>query len=214
MKVKLEIEIEVDVDENGCWIPTLEQSGVQQTKGGYRLIQVYAHRLSEMNFNGDIPEGNHVDHLCRVRSCMCPDHLEAVTPAENNYRGESPPAKNKRKKFCPQGHPYDAENTRWKQTKKGLVRVCRTCHRESVKKRNEARPKKGYASGDDHWTRRDGGLQGEAHGQAKLTENKVRKIRKKYDESGKTQAQLAEMFGVSTATINAICTRRSWAHVE
>src|ERR1044071_5869985 len=49
-----------------------------------RLMSV--HRLSYEAFKGPIPEGMHIDHLCRVRNCYNPEHLEAVTQAENNRR--------------------------------------------------------------------------------------------------------------------------------
>lgn len=50
--------------------------------------QQYAHRLSYEAFVGPIPEGMYLDHLCRNRSCINPEHLEIVTHAENIRRGE------------------------------------------------------------------------------------------------------------------------------
>lgn len=76
-------------DANGCWIFL-----GARTKAGYGMVgrgrrgegNVYVHRLMYEAFRGPIPDGLHLDHLCRVRECCNPDHLEAVTQAENNRR--------------------------------------------------------------------------------------------------------------------------------
>ena len=66
--------------------------GCINTKSGYGYIctggkkRDLAHRWSYQNFIGAIPEGLHIDHLCRNRWCCKPTHLEPVTQAENNRR--------------------------------------------------------------------------------------------------------------------------------
>lgn len=85
---------------------------------------VPAHRFAYEQFVGPIPEGRHIDHLCRHRWCVNPYHMEPVTPAENTLRGESFSALNAQKTHCPQGHPYDEANT---YVGASGARYCRTC---------------------------------------------------------------------------------------
>jgi hypothetical protein len=51
---------------------------------------------------GPIPEGLVIDHLCRVRSCCNPEHLEAVTPEENNRRTRALQCKNGHRRYMPE----------------------------------------------------------------------------------------------------------------
>lgn len=112
------------------------------TTAGYGRITInvksaMAHRVSYEWLVGEIPEGLDLDHLCRVRRCIKsiadefgPAHLEPVTRKENNLRGVGKAAINAQKTHCPNGHPYDEENTYI--CKKG--RQCRVCRTEASKK--------------------------------------------------------------------------------
>ena len=77
----------VEKDENGCWISTYSVAShgyaqVGWTHGDHRHM-VTAHRASWVHFNGPIPDGMTVDHLCRVRRCVNPDHLRLLDNLTN-----------------------------------------------------------------------------------------------------------------------------------
>lgn len=107
--------------ENECW-PYLGAN----TQGYGIYGKRRAHRVSYEMLVGPIPEGLHLDHLCRNRACVNPGHLEPVSHRENMRRGNGWPGRNAKKTHCPQGHPYSEENV-WLE--KGGGRHCRTCMR-------------------------------------------------------------------------------------
>jgi hypothetical protein len=94
------------------------------------------HRVAYELLVGPIPEGLELDHLCRNTRCVNPEHLEPVTGRENLMRAVSSwAAKNAAKTHCPQGHPYDEENTK---VKRDGGRACRACGREFMRRKRAA----------------------------------------------------------------------------
>lgn len=106
-----------------CW---LWQAG--RNADGYGTIYAdgrtrAAHRVSYEIHVGPIPEGMTLDHLCRVRHCVNPAHLEPVTNRENILRGTAPTATNARRTHCANGHLLAGRNLILKDG----GRRCRTC---------------------------------------------------------------------------------------
>lgn len=101
---------------DGCW----EWIGAKSDGYGHFVADgrctFQAHRFSYELFIGHVPEGLILDHLCRNRACVRPDHLEPVTQYTNKLRGYRPT-----KPTCDRGHLYSYRSSRGK-------RVCRECN--------------------------------------------------------------------------------------
>ena len=117
----------IPVTESGCWL------WISATdKDGYGVIgvkgkQKRAHRLSYELYIGKIPDGLCIDHKCRVRCCVNPSHLEAVTNGENIRRGNTGKHSSsfqRNKTHCVRGHEFTKENTFLRNDK---YRICIAC---------------------------------------------------------------------------------------
>lgn len=126
--VPARFERKIERQPDGCWIWT----GGKFQGSGYGAFWIapqnrLAHRVAFEMYVGPIPEGAHLDHLCRVRECVNPAHLEPVTPGENLARSPLTLSSiNRAKTHCPSGHPYDDRNT-YRPPGAPLTRQCRTC---------------------------------------------------------------------------------------
>lgn len=121
----------VTEDATGCWMfDSLTTRGYGQFQ--HDRTHVAAHRWAYQLLVGEIPDGLTLDHLCRVRACVNPWHLEPVPHRTNILRGEGPAAINARRTQCVNGHPFTSENTYL--TPDGR-RQCRTC----IRRRGQAR---------------------------------------------------------------------------
>lgn len=119
--------------ETACWIWTAARArtkGYGDTRFNGKTRR--AHRVIYELLRGPIPHGLTLDHLCRNRACVNPDHLEPVNIRVNILRGDSPSAINARKPTCKAGHPYTPENTHIDPEGR---RICRECVRARERER-------------------------------------------------------------------------------
>lgn len=121
----------ISVTPDGCWEWTKRRNehgygnvSVGSAKDGTNRVKL-AHRVSYECFVGPIPDGLTIDHLCRNRACVNPEHLEPVTHRVNVLRGTAQAAFNARKTHCLRGHEFTPENTYWQAG--GRKRSCRVC---------------------------------------------------------------------------------------
>lgn len=109
-----------------CWLWTayIEPRGYGVFRPSGCSTNVKAHRWAYEALVGSIPAGLTLDHLCRVRHCVNPTHLEPVTNRENGLRGNTVAAINARKTHCVNGHEFTPENT---TTRSDGGRRCQIC---------------------------------------------------------------------------------------
>jgi hypothetical protein len=189
--IRTDLKANSKKDDKGCWIwqRSINTSGYGQAYDRRIKKGVRAHRLSYEMFTGLIPEGLALDHLCRVRACINPAHLEPCTTKENVLRGISVAAENARKTSCMRGHPFTDGN----YTVTNGTRQCYECKRIRDKvTRKKLSDQPGYVIKPQ--TR-------------KLTAELADTIR---NDTEHTARELAEQYSVNKQTILDIKNGKTW----
>lgn len=127
------IHPKISVSSDGCWL----WEG-HLNHGGYGLASIDGkqrrlHRVAYELLVGPIPDGLVLDHLCRVRHCCNPEHLEPVTRRTNTLRGVGPAPAKAAQSHCVNGHELAGDNL-YIHPQRG-TRNCRTCMRETARRR-------------------------------------------------------------------------------
>jgi hypothetical protein len=109
--------------EGECWVWTKSRTANGYGTARFEGHGTTAHRVVYTLVKGPVPDDKDLDHLCRNRLCVNPDHLEIVDRRENLFRGLVA-------RGCKNGHPYSAEGFSIVRRKDGTVENrCKLCHR-------------------------------------------------------------------------------------
>lgn len=124
------IESKISPEPNsGCWLWDWDIADNGYGRMRWEGRRQGAHRVVYKLLKGPIPTGLQLDHGCRLRCCVNPDHTEPVTLIENVARGISFSALNTAKTQCKHGHPFAGENL---AILKDGSRSCRACARKAA----------------------------------------------------------------------------------
>lgn len=126
---------------SGCWIYAGGDNGHGYGSFMTRRGRKYAHRFAYEAIKGPIPKGMELDHLCCLRCCCNPDHLEPVTRQENIRRSVARGAVFRAPTtHCPKGHPkVDGNVVEIKRADGRTYRACRQCQQEASRRREAKR---------------------------------------------------------------------------
>ena len=179
----------VDVGyETPCWIFRKKQTGRGYAQMWVDGVQTTAHRAYYMHYVGPIPEGMTLDHLCRNRPCVNPDHMDICTRGENVLRGEGISAQNARKTHCHRGHSLAPEDGHVYINPYDGSRQCTTCVT------------------DDRHARQDV-ARAEREAAKRVLGNEIREARKE----GTPYSELCDRFGLSRTQLKRVIHEGLWS---
>ena len=128
------------VDKSGdcwLWLPPPGNHGYGQM--GAAGTVMLAHRISYLLHHTEIPDGLTIDHLCHVKTCVRPDHLEAVTSSDNVKRAHRDGLYSYDPECCPHGHPRTPEVWRAKKSGASYCIECQRGHNRRYASRRSGR---------------------------------------------------------------------------
>lgn len=123
------------VDDGGCWMWQRAKDPTGYGRVAWHGKVAYAHRaMWEAHHSEPVPDGLVIDHICRRKGCINPDHLDAVSQLVNVRRTL---VRSGRLTRCKHGHEFTDANTRLEMRRDhwGIKRICRTCDRDRARLR-------------------------------------------------------------------------------
>ena len=117
---------QIQIFEDSCWVWLGSPSGSGYGRVTWEGKREPAHRVIYKLLVGEIPDGLDLDHLCRNRTCVYPNHLDPVPRLVNLWRS---PIFNGNRTHCPKGHLRTPENTCIQKRGRYEMKSCRECRR-------------------------------------------------------------------------------------
>ena len=116
-------------EDSTCWLwnGTKDWNGYGKIRFNNKMQ--YVHRVAFQLFKGPLAKGLVVDHICNIKSCVNPIHLQLITQTANVLRSNAFSGINHRKQFCPKGHKLQIPNLDPSELKRG-GRRCLICSQQ------------------------------------------------------------------------------------
>jgi len=121
------------IDQNDCWNWKLWISPLGYGQISFKDKTELVHRVSFQVFIGKIKKNLEINHICRNRKCINPEHLETVSHRENLLKGDTIAAKNDQKTHCLNGHKFTPENTCINPSGERSCRICKNRRQRSYR---------------------------------------------------------------------------------
>jgi hypothetical protein len=118
-----------------CWYWLFDKPTTYRGVAHYNKRSIPVHRLSYLIFNGELPAGKEIHHVCEIPNCVNPEHLQALTPEDHSKITGNMLRVKFRKDCCKYGHPRDTTEQHITKAGKRLCKLCRIATQERRKTR-------------------------------------------------------------------------------
>lgn len=125
------------VSFDGCWNWKASKDNDGYGNFWFKSKIYLAHRASYEMFVGSIQDGMTLDHICRNRSCVNPNHLRQMSLKENILCGDGVCAKKLKQTHCVRGHELSGYNLMNRVRNGNVNRSCRICKNERKREREK-----------------------------------------------------------------------------